>query len=282
MAMSGYIQSVEIDGTVYVGGGYTDRDGDDHRVMAYSIRSRQWHSLPPYSATRFAMTTIDRKLVLVGGLENNSASSKLGEWHFIDKQWTHPFPSMLKPHSEPSATSYKHYLVVAGGGYQGDCLQDIEILDMCDMQWSNGPCTPIPWRRMKSITIGDTWYLMGGYCNDVGFSPDVYSVSLESLASQEMPESGAWKKLPSLNCTSSSPLTTGGTLLAVGGVEMESNKLMSTIQCYMAETNAWIPAAKLPQAVSNCNCIITLNEIYVMGGWNGNTRIKKSFSSIFL
>ena len=38
-SMSNYIQSVEVDGTVYVGGGYAGKDEDDYTVMAYSMQS---------------------------------------------------------------------------------------------------------------------------------------------------------------------------------------------------------------------------------------------------
>ena len=61
-SMSDYIQSVEVEGTVYVGGGDADKDEDDYTVMAYDMQSRKWHTLPPYSAKWFAMTTINNKL----------------------------------------------------------------------------------------------------------------------------------------------------------------------------------------------------------------------------
>ncbi len=114
VAMSRYIQLVEINDTVYVGGGGTDRDEDDYIVMAYNTQSCQWHTLPPYSTRWFAMTTINNKLVVVGGRNSdNSESSELREWQPDSNQWTHPFPPMPTPLRLHSATSYKHWLVVA-------------------------------------------------------------------------------------------------------------------------------------------------------------------------
>ncbi len=223
VAMSGYIQSVEINDAVYVGGDGTDRDEDDYIVMAYNTQSCQWHTLPPYSTRWFAMTTINNKLVGVGGINrDNSYSSELGEWQPDSNQWTHPFPPMSTPRLCPSATSYKHWLVVAGG-YHGVCLHTVEVLDVSNMQWSTKPSTPKPWVRMKSTTIGDTWYLMGGmYGKLVQRSPDAYSVSLEALVSHSSSNSSnIWNKLPSLNCTDSCPLNIGGSLLAVGGLGQE-------------------------------------------------------------
>ena len=110
--MSTYIQSVEVEGTVYVGGG--DAYKYEYIVMAYSMQTCKWHTLPPYSARNFAMTTINNQLILVGGY-HDSVVNQLGVWKTDSKQWTRPFPPMPTPRFCPSATSYKHWLVVAGG-----------------------------------------------------------------------------------------------------------------------------------------------------------------------
>ncbi len=283
VAMSGFIKSVQINDTAYVGGGGgIDRCEDEYIVMAYNTQSCQWHTLPPYSTKWFAMTTINNKLVVVGGSNrNDSVSSDLGEWQPDSNQWTHPFPPMSTPRFVPSVTSYKRWLVVAGG-YHGDRLHaSVEVLDVSNMQWSTGLSTPTPWFMMKCTTIVDTWYLMGGVCEILmQSSPDVYSVSLEALVSHSSSDSSnIWNKLPSLNCTYSCPLNIGGSLLAVGGWDMESEKSVSTIQRYVPETTTWVQAGKLPHAVRNCTCIMTSDKVYVMGGNDGNSRLKKLFTS---
>ena len=47
VAMNVYIQPIEINDIVYVGGGATYRDEDKYVVMAYNTQSCQWHTLPP-------------------------------------------------------------------------------------------------------------------------------------------------------------------------------------------------------------------------------------------
>ncbi len=280
VAMFDCIQSVQINDTVYAGGGGTDRHV--YTVMAYNTQSCLWHTLPPYSTRLFAVTTINNKLVVVGGINrDNSDSSELGEWQPDSNQWTHPFPPMSTPCWWPSATSYKHWLVVAGGCHE-DCLRaSVKVLDVSNMQWSTGQATPTPWRMMKSTTIADTWYLMGGECKSLfESSPDVYSVSLEALVSHSSSDSSnKWNKLPSLNCTESCPLNIGGSLLAVGGWDMKSRKPVSTIQRYVPETNTWVLAGQVPHAVYNCTCIMTSDKIHVMGGDDGNSELKTLFTS---
>ncbi len=277
VAMSECIPSVEINDTVYVGGGATYRGKDAYVVMAYNTKSCQWHTLPPYSTRWFAMTTINDKLVVVGGRNRDGSDRReLGEWQPDSNQWTHPFPPMSTPRCVHSATSYKHWLVVVGGCHGARLHASIEILDVSNMQWSTGPSTPTPWRRMKSTTIGDTWYLMGGMCGDQWLSSaDVYSVSLEDLVSHSSSDRpNIWNKLPSLNCTDSCPLNIGGSLLAVGGWEP-----VSTIQRYVPETNTWVQAGQLPDEVCNCTCIMTSDKVHVMGGYDGNSKLKKLFTS---
>ncbi len=282
VAMSGYIQLVEINDTMYVGGGLTARHGDKYIMMAYNKQSCQWHTLPPYSTRSFAVTTINNKLVVVGGRNRDgSDSSELGEWQYDSNQWTHPFPPMSTPRCVHSATSYKHWLVVAGGCH-GDCLHaSVEILDVYNMKWSTGPSTPTPWTMMKSTVIGDTWYHMGGRCEKpLHDSPDIYSISLEALVSHSSSDSSnIWNKLPSLNCTLSCPLNFGGSLLAVGGFDKKSKKPVSTIQRYVPETNTWVQARQLPHAVHNCTCIMTSDKVHIMGGYDGNSGLKKLFTS---
>ncbi len=186
---------------------------------------------------------------------------------------------MSTPRWGPSATSYKHWLVVAGG-YHGVCLQTVEVLDVSNMQWSTRLSTPTPWSMMKSTTIGDTWYLMGGRCDDVGDSPDVYSVSLEALVSHSSSDSSnIWNKLRSLNCTDSCPLNIGGSLLTVGGWDMKSKKSVSTIQRYVPETNTWVQTGQLSHALYACTFIMTADKVHVMGGYDGNSNLKKLFTS---
>ncbi len=282
VAMTGYIQSVEINDTVYVGGGWTDRDEDAYIVMAYNKQSCKWHILPPYSTRGFAMATVNSKLVVVGGMNRDGFdSSELGEWQPDSNQWTHPFPPMSTPRWLPSATSYKHWLVVAGGYHDVGLQASVDVLDVSNMQWSNRQSTPTPWRMMQSTTIGDTWYLMGGVCEDVGWSPDIYSVSLEALVSYSSSDSSnIWNKLPSLNCTFSSPLNIGGSLLAVGGRDMKSEKPVSTFQRYVPQTNSWVLAGQLPHPVYDYTCIMTSDKVHVMGGYNGNIKLMKLFTSI--
>ena len=276
-SMSNYIQSVEVDGTVYVGGGYADKDEDSYTVMAYSMQSCKWHTLPPYSARWFAMTTINNKLILVGGYRDTEVD-QLGVWKTDSNQWTRPFPPIPTPRTFPSATSYKHWLVVAGGHSKGS-LSTVEVLDIDNKQWSTAPSTPMLWYNMKSTIIGDTWYLMGGGQDGIIIT-DVYSVSLEALVSHSASDSSKiWNKISPLNCKVSSPLSLGGSLLALGGCDPKKCPV-STIQRFVPETNTWVPAGELPHPLQGFTCIMTAGRLHVFGGYSGSRLANYYFSDI--
>ncbi len=168
------------------------------------------------------------------------------------------------------------------GGFNGVRFHaSVEVLDVSSMQWSTGPFTPTPWYRMKSTIIGDTWYLMGGvYEGGASLYPDVYSVSLEALVSHSSSDSSnIWNKLPSLNCRHSCPFNIGGFLLAAGGWDEKSEKPVFTIQCYVPETNTWVQAGQLPHPLHNCTCIMTSGKVHVIGGYDGNSKLKKLYTS---
>ena len=270
---SDYIQSVEVDGTLYVGGGY------EYTVMAYDMQFCNWRALPPYSAISFAMTTINNKLILVGGCKDVAVVGQLGVWKTDSNQWTCPFPAMPTPRHSPSATSYKHWLVVAGG-CTIDSLSSVEVLDIDNKQWSTASSTPISWDKMKSTIIGDTWYVTGGTQLHTD-TTDVYSVSLEALISHSTSDSSKiWNKIAPLNCDCSSPLILGGSLLAIGGWDPKKECSVSTIQRYVPDTNTWVHAGELPHPLYNCTCIMTAGRLHVFGGYSNGKLSSYYFSDI--
>lgn len=284
-AMFDYIQSVEIDGTLYVGGGRHKKYENCCTVMSYDIKTSKWSKLSQYSAQYFAMTVINNKLVLVGGRNENGVLKALGEWQAGSSQWTYPFPPMPTPRESPSVAFYKHWLAVAGGFRSIHSINTVEVLDTNNRQWYTGPSLPFPFNNTKSAIIGDTWYLLGGKSNEEGVY-DVYYVSLEALVSKLTPEKSEipslealaskltpeisdihvlWKQLPSLNCIWACPLTINGSLFAAGGFLMTSEKYTTAIQHYVPETKSWVMAGELPCSLL-CTCIISSNKLFVIAG----------------
>ena len=276
VAMSYYIQAIMIEGTVYVGGGYTVSEDDNRIVMTYDTLSSKWHFLPLYNASSFSMAVINNKLVLVGGYYvGNEYSRELGVWQTNNRQWTQPFLPMPTARSRASSICYKHWLVVAGGYKATSRVVTVEILDVNTNQWSTGPSTPTPWCNMKSVIIENTWYFMGGDCES-----NVYSASLEAVVTADPLNVSIWQQVTPLTSKYSCPLNIGGSLLSVGG-RKNDNKPTSSIVCYVPETSTWVPAGELPQPLYNCACISAADKIYVFGGMAGSQYFKDMFCHSF-
>ena len=276
VGMETTIQSVQVQGTLYVGGGAAVGN-NRYIVMTYDISAAKWATLPPYSTRWFAMTAIDSHLVLVGGNGHDGSYSKvLGVWSEDSKKWTHPYPDMTTPRDSCSAVVYNQYLVVAGGRGAGARLSSVEVMNTDTKQWYAGPLIPIAWSEMKTAIVGDTCFFMGGYTKS--YNNTMYSVSLPALISQLDSDSSAkdtqtWKELPQLPVTCAAPFSISGSLLAVGG-QGKDRKPVSALHLYQPDAGQWVKVADMPTPRYNCTCItISNNELLVVGGCDGCSRL---------
>ena len=272
------VQSVVVEGTVYVGGGYGPGYDNNFIVMTYDISTGKWDTLPHYRACKFAMTTINNQLVLVGGSEyyHCNKSKMVGVWDADYKQWTHPYPEMHTARSKCSAVVHNEWLVVAGGwtgSGEHERLSSVEVMNTNSKKWYAGPPTPIPWHSMKTATVGDECYFMGCYNSTESPTDTVYCVSLSALTTglnSSTSKGQIWKEIQTSKTT---PLSISGSLLAVGGRDKEG-VVMTTIHLYQPDTGEWVKVGVLPTPRYNCTCaMITDREMLVAGGWNSANRV---------
>ena len=268
------IQSVVVQGTLYFGGGSAGQGGDNYMVMTYDIHSHKCHQLPPYMDRDFAMTVVRNQLVLVGGRDRRGAvTDHLGVWKADGMRWTHSYPSMPTARYNSSAVTYKKWLVVAGGISDFGNLSVVEVLDLDSERWCKATSTPSPWSSMRSSTIGDMWYLMGG--RSFEGADKIYSVSLPALISRSNTTSSSKspnQMMPGLGCSYSTPLCTGGSLFVVGGWNIKDCIAVSTIHRYLPRIKKWISVGDLPSARYNCTCVVTPSgEVLVAGGYGNNS-----------
>ena len=264
------VQSVQVQGTVYVGGGLADRDSTEYKVMAYDTSAGKWSTLPEYSARWFAMTAIDNQLVLVGGYRYDRHSTKmLGAWTADSKKWTYPYLYMTTPRHSCSTVSYKPWLVVAGGWGADGRLSSVEVMNTDTKQWYTGPPTPAAWTEMKTAIVDNTCYFMGGW-EGIGYTNKAYSISLPALVSQvnsgSSTDTEIWKEIVELPVKNTAPLSISGSLLAVGGRDKD-DKAVSALYLYQPDAGQWIKVTDIPTPRYTCTSImITDKSLLVAGG----------------
>lgn len=305
LGMRGYVQSVKIQGRVYIGGGHMGRGTiDKHTIMRYDIHSEKWSLLPPYRMCDFAMaTTVGGRLVLVGGEEGGRKSKTLGVWggsrdddEEEGKEWTHPYPEMPTARSDSSAVLYKEWLVVVGGiSSVGVALSSVEVLNTYTKQWYAGPPAMTSMAYMRAVSVGETCYFMGGTKGKIETlsgttTENAYSVSLPALIGQlnsrnarerdKQIRKEMWRKIRGLQACCSTPLSLcvggawGGALLAVGGRERDREAVTGILR-YEPDAGRWSKVGDLPVARYDCACVMTAErEMLVVGGHGHSTVIK--------
>ena len=176
--MGGFVQSVRIQDTVYIGGGDAGINSENNKIiMAYNISTEKWTTLPPYRAIDFGMTTVDNELVLLGGEESNRTSKVIGVWKADANLWAHPYPDMLITRSRCSAAASHEWLVIARGWSKiWGALSSVEVMNTQNGVQNTGPLTPIKWHSMKTAVLGEEMYVMGGYNGETNsFFDKVYT-----------------------------------------------------------------------------------------------------------
>ena len=277
--MTDYIQSVVVQGRVYVGGGLAV--GKYGIIMEYHTTSAKWAELPQYQARYFGMTAFNNQLVLVGGWDTDRFSKVLGVWGADSRKWTHPYPEMPTARSSCSAVVCKEWLIVAGGVSSGwRALSSVVVMNTDTKQWHTGQPTPTPWDSMKTAIVGDMCYFMGGYTSTLSYrwTDRVYCVSLPALISQaqsRVSRDPAWKEIRGLGIQLTTPLSISGSLLAVGGCDIVTNHDITAVHLYEPDTGEWVKVGDLPTQRHSCTCVMIADrEILVAGGYFGSETSK--------
>ena len=265
---------VILNGQVYIGGGYAEKEVDRRTVIVYGPQEDCCSTLPPYTYQSFSMAVVSNQLVVVGGEDlKMGMTNKLGVWNEELKSWAqdHPLPPMTIACSRPTVvTRNNRWLVVIGGAGDGGVLSRVEILDTSLKQWYHS--TPMPQtlacKYTLAATIDGMCYLVGGYTSlrAIGVClDDLVSQALSQSANASAPLSASpWLTLPSTRLIHSSPLAFSGSLMAFGGTGVKSAK---DIHVYNPISKKWVKAGEMLAERSHCSCILLPNgDIMVTGG----------------
>ena len=281
--MGGSVQSVVNGESVYVGGGGTSNNSDRCTVMKLDLQREEWTKLPQYSVMWFAMTSLENKLVLVGGCDpvSNQRTNQIAV--FASGKWTHPYPPMNIARYSSTAVCFNNYIIVAGGRDAQGRTSSVEVLDVASRRWYIAESLPNPQDELKSTLIGHTLYLMGGYDRAENPTKVVYKVNLNELITKTVSKQATptlWRVIEDNLLKYSVPLNVGGSLLAVFGQD-DRGFPSSSIHLYQPDTRRWVKVGDLPTARYCCACsVLSSGEVIVAGGWTGTYISTVDFLSI--
>ena len=259
--------AVLLGGSVYVGGGYEGRsindDQDSYRLDVYNLTTNQWSPSPittPYSW--FALTVLDDKLVIAGGVTKNVETVKkilvlnAGQWK--------DYSEMPTARSRATAVGYHSMLIVIGGviEVEGKWTRSstTELLDTTNGCWYTCNNLPSPHKQMKAAIMNDKLYLLGGFDKDRKPSPQVFVASLDIRSTHQL----NWQSAPNTPWCASAPVVLYNKFLLTVGGRQQSNT--SEVCIFNPSTGQWKHLTNIPAARAVLAVVGVADDILVIGG----------------
>ena len=202
-------QAVVVGEKVYVGGGFTEKIEDRHRVFQYHTSRDEWSCLPPHTVSLFAMAQFTGKLITVGGRIVSGATGKVYHFKEESQEWVEFLKPMPTARGLLSVATTQSTIIASGGatGFKDGkpvVHTTVEVYRSETSQWYTADPLPAPYYFMSSVTIADTCYLLGGADSDHKAVATVLYASLTSLVQkatspthQPASHTTVWETLPS-------------------------------------------------------------------------------------
>ncbi|GAB4836388.1 hypothetical protein Ancab_001299 [Ancistrocladus abbreviatus] len=129
----------------------------------------------PVARTGQSVTVVGSKLIMLGGEDINRRL--LNDIHVLDLDsmtWnevetTQPPPSPRYDHT--AAVHAEHYLLIFGGCSHSTCFNDLHVLDLQTMEWSQPESRgdfASPRAAHSGIIVNGNWFIVGGGDNKTG------------------------------------------------------------------------------------------------------------------
>ena len=283
-------QAVVMREKVYVGGG---RAGEDRKqVFQYDPSRNGWSRLPPHHVMLFAMAQFMGHLITVGGeiLGGGYATGKVYRFIEQSQKWEEFLKPMPTGRVCPSVATTQSAIIASGGatgirdGKPVPC-STVEVYSSETSQWHTADPLPVPSLGMTSVTIADTWYLLGGIGHDTEHIPTVLNTPLTTLIQrttspthQSASPMAVWKTLPDTPLNLSAAASLSGYLLAIGGWD-EKTPSSSAVYLFLPLSNSWVraTAGDLPEPCYYCTTVqLSSNQLLVVGGRDDQNKHTKT------
>eukprot|EP01018_Ginkgo_biloba_P021257 Gb_15145 [translate_table: standard] len=162
--------------------GHTKDPSDIVTVRAFDTQTYTWSILKSYGKAPVArggqsVTLVGSSLIMFGGEDSrrrllndlNILDLETMTWDAIEAVGTPPAPRS----DHTAAVHVDRYLLIFGGGSHSTCFNDLHVLDLHSMEWSQPQLQGdllTPRAGHAGVIIGEKWYIVGGGNNKSGVS----------------------------------------------------------------------------------------------------------------
>jgi len=254
----------ELNGNIYVIGGYPASRVTVRTVQVYDSTQNRWHLTTPLPIPlNHSMPAVaNGKLYVIGGQTNSSATeayvNTVFEYDPVTTNWTSR-ASMPTARSAGAASVIGNLIYVAGGRPpQG---QDFAVYNVVSDQWTTLPNLPTGRNHLAAAAIDGRVYVAGGRL-DAGFTSEMTAV-LEMYD----PETRMWATRAPLPAPRGgvNGIAVGTCFFVFGGEG--PNGVFDNNEMYVASMNRWFKLEPLPVPVHGVTGAAYLNGwIHLPGG----------------
>ena len=259
--------AVLLNGLIYVGGGREGGGYASYTINCYDPINNLWNFVINTPACNFAMTTLNNKLLIAGGLDKDGKRSN--QILKMDTGQLKKYTNMITARSSTTAAGHQGMLIIIGGwGDNGKTLSSTELFDSSNGRWYHCNDLPQPHSCLQSVIVDNTLYLLGGANEDGSSSPAVFTALLNTLSKHQL----KWNTHQDTPWCWSAPVTVNGThLLIVGGNKKIKSEHIPTSNVYKLNkvSHSWEAIGNIPSARYSLATVSTAdNSVIVIGGVN--------------
>ena len=304
-------QAIVIGSKVYVGGGATDHENVEvlNQVFQYDTSRDEWSRLPPWKVIFFAMAQFAGNLITVGGrirtdgltgkvqqhrkeIPDDGVTGKVYRFKKKSKKWEEFLKPMPTARFRLSVATTQSAIVASGGATgisdnKAVSCDTVEVYSSETSQWHTADPLPVPCGSTTSVTIADTWYLLGGGGTGGKSITTVQYAPLTTLIQKatspilkSVSPTSVWKTLPDTPLMWSTAASLSGNLLAVGGWD-DNTPAFPAVYVFLPVTDSWVRVTigELPEPCYACTAVqLSSNQLLIVGGKDElRKRIKTAF-----
>ena len=263
------LTAVWLNGLVYVGGGWEGKVGGSYGSLSFNINcydpvNKSWRSPINTPYCRFAMTTLNKILLIVGG--EDKSYERTNQILTMDAGQLKNYTKMTTARSYATATGHQGMLIITGGlDDKRNKLSSTEIFDSNNGQWYICSDLPLPHFSLRSVIVDNILYLLGGFNKYGEYSPAVFTAPLDTLSRHQL----NWKTCQDTPWHLSAPVSVHGThLLIVGGFKIIGGKSTTSSDVYKLNkvSHSWEAIGHIPSAIYAVAAVSTADKVIIIGG----------------
>ena len=273
---------------IYVCGGVCPDADLAGQVQVFDVNCHKWSTLPYNPQYHSQGVAISNKLVLLGGCEapSRSVTNLVSTW--TGHGWQQDIPPMPIKRFRPGVTTYRTFVVVAGGRAEDKqtLLSSIDILNITTHQWWTPTNLQLPRPMYKiqftissahlCVASADSSYYAAIRASTS--SKDMWQLPVTALenvlTTGDDSTSHQWTNVEPTPYYNSAILQETAHIIAVAGQD-KSYKPISDVCVYNPDTNKWSKMGQLSVPRSYCTVMSLSRTSFIVCGGCTDTGLAK-------